>query len=385
MTLLDTLDGTKRYHLSCLATGEISDTIYTNIKKTTGTSSSGMITISTKSQFERLLDLLPVWPLDGNYWFIKVELTGLMPIIERMVNTFTQFETCFVWFDAANYGQYKAVVDLYKFTNEKVNGMYLSRLSFAEMEMILGDWQENFSPKMMKYLHDEYKHDTDAPYKIRDLLEAELPIETTRDVVKYLGVSDSNVRQFVYRLLSINKHTTQIGRVRNRLIQSAVAFLGSIEPFILRRQIYQETQRILHAKTIYQTGTIVDSIPLKYMFDYPDLFTYSRSAAAKIVKGLYEDAGDSVVTEKDKILAVRESIHPKSKIPKWELEYRIPELSIQRIQRLFLAINGPYLTYTWYTELDVMEFIHQWISQELDILNEHPKAVPSVEILRLGN
>lgn len=385
MTLLDTLDGTKRYHLSCLATSEISDTIYTNIKKTTGTSSSGMITISTKSQFERLLDLLPVWPLDGNYWFIKVELPGLMPLAERMVKTFTQFETCFVWFDAANYGQYKTIMDLYKETNEKVNGMYVSRLSYAEMEMILGDWQKSLSPKLMTFLHDEYKHDTDAPYKIRDLLEADLDIETTRDIVKYLGVSDRNIRQFAYRLLSINKYTTRIGVSRNRLVQSAVSFIGSISPVYLRRNLLKEVERILHAKMIHQTGTVVDILPMKYMFQYPDLFTFDMKAAGKIVAGLYEDAGDSVVTEKEKVLAVRESIHPKSKLARYEVETKIPELSLQRIQRLYLTLQGTYPDYEWFTELDAMEFVHTWISQEVDMLNKDPKAVPSVEILRLGN
>lgn len=385
MTLLDTLDRTKRYHLSCLATSEIADTIYTNIKKVTGTSAAGMITVSTKAQFERLLDLLPVWPLDGDYWFIKVELKGLMPLAERLVEVFSRSETCYVWFDSANYGQYKTIMDLFKNTNEKVNGMYVSRMSLKEMEMIVGDWGDRFTPNLMTFLHDEYKHDTDAPYKIRDLLESDLDIDSTRDIVKYLGVSDRNIRTFAYRLLRLNKYTSRVGTSRNRLVQSTVSFLGSISPLHLRRNLLLEVERILHTKMIHQTGTVVDILPLKYMFQYPELFTFDRKAARKIVEGLYEDAGDAVITDADKVLAIRESIHPKSKMARWEIETKIPELSLQRIQRLYLALKGTYDEYEWYTELDAMGFIHTWLSQEIDMLNKHPKAVASVEILRLGN
>lgn len=381
MSLVDVANSEFRYHLSCLSNEETDDTIYTSLRKST---KSSCITISTRAQFEKVLNYLPMWPLEGDYWFVKIDVKGVDKFLEHILETLSSYETCIVWFDCANYGQYKKITDHFKKVNQPVNGMYLSRLSYPEIEMILKDYKSVFPEQLMKFLFEEYRNDIMAPYKIRDLLESDLDIKTSRDVVKQLGISDRNLRQYAYRLLSLNMNTTRVATSRNRLIQSAVSFIGSISPVNLRRNLIREIEIILHTKMIHQTGTLVDVLPLKYMFQYPDLFRFDKRAAKKIVAGLYENAGDMIVTETDKIQAMKDNVHPRAVVARWEIETKIPALSLQRIQRLYLAIQGTTGTYEWYTELDVMEFIHTWIAQEVKLLNETTNSLPSVEILKLG-
>lgn len=394
MSLVDVANSEFRYHLSCLSNEETDDTIYTYLRKQSGTQ---LITIDTRGKYEKALDYLPMWPLDGSYWFVKIDVGSLVKLdkksifdnslgklVDTIIRTLSKYETCIVWFDCSHYGQYKVIKEQFQKKTEPLNEMYLSRLSYGEIALILRDYKSVFPEQLIKFLFEEYRYDVMAPYKIRDLLESDLDIKTSRDVVKQLGISDRNLRQYAYRLLSLNMNTTRVATSRNRLIQSAVSFIGSISPVDLRRNLVREIEIILHTKMIHQTGTLVDVLPLKYMFQYPDLFRFDKEAAKKIVAGLYENAGDMIVTETDKVQAMKDNVHPRAVVARWEIETKIPALSLQRIQRLYLAIRGTTETYEWYTKLDVMEFIHTWIAQEVKILNETTNSLPSVEILKLG-
>lgn len=311
-------------HLTCTDSTILNDYILTCIRRAAGgVKLSQVIEIGSKRSLDEALSVATVVPMDFDRWVFHVKVSGLRgsknsKALSDAAKVLPSMGTGIVWYETRHYRDYKSIEDL----NNSLNARYISYLTRDEMSDMLGDVE--IGARAKSFLLTNYSNDVESPLRLREEILDGAKVQTASDVTATIGVSVGTIQSFVIKLA---KYPSSIGKGKNghpagadrRLLMTASALAKNLGYPALYRRAKGIVDDIRAVKMLYIAGEVYTSIPKNLSGVYSDRRLYRYNRFMKDINS-------------------------------------IPLTSLNRLVVEFGREKG------WYSDLDMLEFLHRWFS-----------------------
>lgn len=309
----------KNVHMLITDSNIVEIYVYDELKKVCEANSDSVVEVSTAKEFNSMLDLVNLYPLQASRWLFVLNYSKVHKLIEKNKGIFESDSSCFL-IKVARYSDYKAFKELYP----KVNDIYLSIIRQNEVSYLL--YEYGLSQKLMSFITKSYSRDPEKVFLLKKELDNGYTVSSQKDIVNICGVSSGSINYFAMLLLAeppkTKKGYKMIYKKRISLANELIDIYGVSK---LRNFLSATVYDILQIKTLYMVGAIYDSIK-----NLPDI---------------EDDKGNPVYDERR---LSRYSIYLK------RITNEIPYSRILRLN-LMLKQGGK-----WYKASDMLEFIYNY-------------------------
>jgi len=246
--------------------------VYDTLKETCKASLDSVITVSSKSEFKSMLELVNMDSMLADRWLVVLDYSKLKSQCNTLKGLFDLDTTIFM-VKVANYKDYKEFKELIKTCND----LYLSILRYADISFLLGEYISN--GKVLDFVAKSYARDPEKIFELRQKLKEGTKVENPKDVTKLIGESASSLAQFAFLLLA-DPPTTARGysMVYRKRIQMADSLIETFGVGKFKNFLTATVKDILDIKVLYLQGKLYRSIrDLPEGFDEKRLSRYNWS------------------------------------------------------------------------------------------------------------
>lgn len=318
-TLRELSSENKNVHMLITDSNLIEIYVYDELKKVCGATSESTVEANTVKEFNTILDMINLYPLQAEKWLFVINYSKLSKIVEKNRGIFESDSAIFL-IKVSRYSDYKSFKELYP----RVNDLYLSIIRQNEISYLL--YPFGLSQKLIDFISKSYSRDPEKVFILKRELDNGLKVETQKDIVNICGASAGSVNYFAILLLAEPPKTKRgFDMVYKRRISLATELIDIYGIAKLKGYLGATVYDILQIKTLYMVGAIYDSIK-----NLPDTLN---------------EKGEPVYDEK--------------RLSRYNMYLKriINEIPYSRILRLDLMLKQ---SGRWYKPADMLEFLYKY-------------------------
>lgn len=298
----------KRVHMLCTNSSRAEIFVYDTLKRVHGANSESIVDIKTKKSIKDMLDLSMMNPYLADSWLFDIEYDKIRGTMKQVKSCFKSTSSVFL-IRVKNYAQFKEC----KQELGRINDLYLQSIYSKEVSYLLKGY--NLPPKLVSFVASGYRNDVDKIFELKELLESGTSIQTTKELISYIGNSGSSINSFAMSLLNPVKEKGKKTVIKNRL-KEAKMLSDAYSPMKFKNFLAASVKDILDIKVLYNQGVIYKTIR-----DIPEVYNEKRLSKYSYC-----------------------------------LEKITREIPYERVLNLYVMLRNC----KWYKEQDILEFLYTY-------------------------
>ena len=333
---LDDIDSSAKVFLVQTPSEKMQMFLEDKIKRQLGSNRDTIIDVVNKKDIKKVKDIMNFVPPSAKKWYIFVDLKklGVTEDLRKLVNEST---TCVFFCVADKYVTFKKCKELFN-KSEKVYDFYLTMLRRPDMVYLysaLVPSSNQLSKQLFDYVAQSYSSDIEAVFELFLELAKGTEIKNRRAIADICGVGGNSVEGFIFSLMKQPPVTEKGVKtvIKNRLI-AGIDLSEVYGARTFRAYLVSTLRKFIDIKVLIMSGVVYKTIK-----DLPK--GYDEQALVKYQKFIW----------------------------------RLNEIPMTRLLRCLYFLNQ---TRMWYSDMDVIKFIYNFI---LD--TQRHEVLPYIEILKV--
>lgn len=253
-TLRELSSEKKNVHMLITDSNIIELYVYDELKRVCGATSESIVEANTVKDFNNILELVSLYPLQADKWLFILNYSKLSKVIKEHKGIFQSDSSIFL-IKVDRYADYKSFKEFYP----QVNDLYLSIIRQNEILYLLYGY--NLSQKLITFISKSYSKDPEKVFILKKELDNGLKVSTQKDIVDVCGTSAGSINYFAMLLLA-DPPTTEKGfnMVYKRRISLAIELIDIYGVSKFKNFLSATVTDLLTIKTLYMVGEIYNSL-----------------------------------------------------------------------------------------------------------------------------